>query len=513
MFLLRMWLISAVSVLSLSATDEWAMRWRVYSDTVGGISFRYPYDYYTRDQYKGEIFRRQRLEENVDAGNATRVIEIDGKKFTVRTSGEGAPRSGPDVRSFSLSPQEFTALNAGTELAEIGNAIAKQKLTWQPYDYYKESLTRAFANKKIAMKDISAKIGENEKHCAIIVKHGKQYSGLVMTGKLTAAENQAIIDSFEVLLPAKAKMKAITWREGQTRAGKVFDQAGKLVSVDGGTARPVSWGQAWDVETAHYHITSHVSPARLLQHAQYLEALYQGFANIYEPEAVPPYKFEIHIFNTHQDFMAAAAAHGFQISEGVGGFFVPGLQSIFVYEDSGKWGGEDFSVEHVMAHECSHQFLHMTCNGSAHIPTWINEGLAVYFEAGFVKNGQFVECMPKERIAELKHVYHQTKKTIFPVERYLAHYDHITAAQYGEVYAMTNFWLFGTCDTKCKHKAGQCGRAHFRDYWQRLKKGEDGTKAFDATFMEGLIKARGTREAAIGAWQQAYFDYVKVKLR
>ena len=78
---------------------------------------------------------------------------------------------------------------------------------------------------------------------------------------------------------------------------------------------------------------------------------------------------------------------------------------------------------------------------------------------------------------------------------------------------MTNFWLFGTCEAGCKHKAGQCGRAHFRDYWQRLKNGEDGTKSFDATFMDGLIKAKGTREAAISAWQQAYFNYVKTNLR
>lgn len=513
MFFLRMWLVCVVSILSLSATDEWAMRWRVYTDTVGGISFHYPYEYYTRDQYKGELFRRKRLEESDDADSATQVIEIKGKKYTIRNSGEGAPVSGPDVRAFSFSAKELTELNVGSELDEIGNTIAKQKFIWQTYDYYKESVTRAFASKKIAMKDISAKIGENEKYCAIVIKHGERYSGLILTGKLKGAENQAIIDGLEVLLPGKVKVQAATWRECQARTGKAFDQAGKLVPAAGGAVKPVSWGQGWDVETAHYHITSHVSPGRLLQHAQYLEALYKGFSGIYAPDAVPPYKFEIHIFNTQNDFMSAAAAHGFPVSQGVGGFFVPSLQSIFVYEESNKWGGGDFSVEHVMAHECSHQFLHMTCNGSEHVPTWINEGLAVYFEAGIVQNGQFVERMPKERLTYLKQIYDQTKKTIFPVDRYLSHYDHISAEQYGEVYAMTNFWLFGTCDAGCKHKAGQCGRAHFRDYWQRLKNGEDGTKSFDATFMDGLIKAKGSREAAISAWQQAYFNYVKTTLR
>jgi hypothetical protein len=228
---------------------------------------------------------------------------------------------------------------------------------------------------------------------------------------------------------------------------------------------------------------------------------------------MPPYKMEIHIFNTHQNFMDAAAAHGFPVSESVGGFFVPNLMSIFVYEDSSKWGGDDFSVEHVLAHECSHQFLHVACNGSRHVPTWLNEGLAVYFEAGIVNRGQFEARTPKGRIDYLKQIYDIQNRTILPLDKYLSHYGHISPAQYSEVYAMTNFWLFGTCRSGCKHKPKECGLAHFRDYWKRLKEREDGTKAFEATFMEQMIKAKGSREAAIAAWELAYYDYVKRVLR
>lgn len=498
----------------LSAADEWAMRWRVYNDIVGGISFRYPYDYYTRDQYKGELFRRTRLPQSSssEAESEVQVIEVDGKLVRVRVTGGDGPRSGPDVRAFSLTEAQLAELGSGTDLGAIGDAVSKQKLTWKPFEYYADSPDRPFASKKWAIKDITAMIGENASSSAVVVKHGDRHSGLVLTGGLSAAENQAIIDTFEILRPGKGKNPPTNWREAQSKTGKVMDGAEKLVGSSG-RVQPVAWKNGWDVETAHYHITSHVSPGRLLQHAQYLEILYKGFANIYEPETAPPYKFEIHIINTHAEFMAAAAANGFPVGESVGGFFVPHQQSIFVYEDSVKWGGDDFSVEHVLAHECSHQFLHMSCNGTRHVPTWLNEGLAVYFEAGTVKGGQFVAGVPKGRIDYLKQLYDRTRTTLIPVDEYLSHYGHIAPAQYGEVYAMTHFWLFGTCQDGCKHKPGACGLAHFRDYWKRLKAGEDGTKAFDATFMDGMIKAKGSREAAIAAWQQAYFDYVKRALR
>ena len=75
--------------------------------------------------------------------------------------------------------------------------------------------------------------------------------------------------------------------------------------------------------------------------------------------------------------------------------------------------------------------------------------------------------------------------------------------------------LFGSCDNNdpatCKHK--NCGLSHFRAYWQALKRHEDGTKAFDETFMTDLIKAQGSRQAALSAWEAAYMHYVKSALK
>ncbi len=493
-------------VVVAQAGDEWAMRWRVYSDSEAGITVRYPYDYRAPDQYKGELIRDSRGEGEI------REVMVDGKMKRVMVPSNSGPRNMPDMRVISVLESDLPDEAKGKDLPAIAAILAKVNLPWKEYDYYSTSTSRPFADKKWAPKDVIALRAEGDKACGFFVKHGNRYSGVVLAGSISEPNNDDILNSFEIMQPGKSKKPSMSWREGQLRSGKVMDNKGNPVAASG-KGKPAAWKEGWDVDTAHYHITSHVSPGRLVQYAQYLEILYEGFSSIYEPESMPPYKLEIHIFNTQRDFMTAAQAHGFPVGQSVGGFFVPTLMSIFVYEESSKWGGDDFSVEHVLAHECSHQFLNVACNGSRHVPTWLNEGLAVYFEAGVVNRGHFEPRMPKNRIDRLKGIYSQTKSTIIPVDQYLSHYNHISPDQYGEVYAMTNFWLFGTCRPGCKHKPKECGLAHFRDYWRRLKEKEDGTKAFEETFMEQMIKAKGSREAAIAAWQEAHFNYVNQVLK
>jgi hypothetical protein len=167
-----------------------------------------------------------------------------------------------------------------------------------------------------------------------------------------------------------------------------------------------------------------------------------------------------------------------------------------------------------MAHECSHQFLHLTCNGTEHVPTWINEGLAVYFESGVFQNGEFVIRSPTERINHLKQHYAQQKSTLIPLDTYLDHHGGISVGQYGEVFAMTSFWLFGTCSPdalNCKHKS--CGLARFREFFSALKKGEDGAEAFERIFMADMIKAQGSRSSAVELWRKCLIDYVTRKLK
>ena len=278
--------------------------------------------------------------------------------------------------------------------------------------------------------------------------------------------------------------------------------------------KPVAWTEGWDLETEHYHISAHTSPGRLLQHGAYYEALYRSYCEVYQPEKMPPVKFEVHVFDKNKDFLSASAAWGIPVSSGgsgiVGGFFVPSLLSLWVFEESGALGGDDFSVEHVSAHECSHQFLHVACNGSEHVPTWINEGLAVYFESGKFKGGQFVLLPPVERLGQLQAAYLRAGSMLQKPELYLDHKGRIGASQYGEVYAMVHFWVFNQCKSACKHRdKDNCGRYRFLQFWAAMRKGEEGKDAFERIFMADMVKTLGSREKAVKEWEKQMVDYVK----
>lgn len=343
-----------------------------------------------------------------------------------------------------------------------------------------------------------ASIGDGPGACGLVVQHGDRFSGLILTGPLAQGDNRKILDTFEILVPKGKELQ--TWREAQWRKGFVIDAAGRPLKA--GPSAPRRWTEGWELETRHYHVTTQVSPAKLLEYGALLEGLYAVYDKTYDPESAPPYKLEVHVYNTQEDFMGASAAMGGPVSRQVGGFFMPGLLSIFVFQQTEAAGfSPEGSVDKILAHECSHQFLHVTCNGSRHVPTWMNEGLAVYFENGRFDraSGRFILQSPKGRIGVLQQLYAQQKRTLWPLDRYLQHYGPISAEQYGEVYAMVHFWIFGA----------KGGTKRFKTYWTALKAGENGSDAFDRVFMADLEKAHGSKGKAVEVWGTMLMDYVK----
>lgn len=520
---LLMLMLACAAGLGAATSGEYAMRERVYCDPEAGIAFRYPYDFRQPDQYVGE-FRRG--DDQGPPGKDERVVTgPDGKPVRLRRI-DASGKARADVRVFS----RVLASGAEPDLAAIGDREAGASLAWKPFDYYREVPERLFAAKSWAPADIQAALGLAEDQCVLVVRSADRAAGLVLRGSPDApAANRRLIDTFEILStgekpkpgakpqPKGKGPRAMTWCEAQCRKGQVIDAKGGLVKV--AKAKPVAWPQAWEIETEHYHITANTSPERLAQRAALHEALYRCYVKLYEPERMPPTKSEVHIFDTCDQFDGAARQWvdpGFQARNGnalIGGFFRPDWLSLWIYEESGALNAR-MPIEEVAAHECSHQFLHLACNGSAHVPTWFNEGLAVYFESGQFKNGEFVIRLPADRIEDLRATYTDRRATLLPLNQYLDHHGHIAAEQYAEVFAMVHFWVFGTCapnPKECKHK--DCGLKRFRDYWQALKKGEDGTAAFDRVFLQDMIKAQGGRPAAIAAWQKALIDYVIKRLK
>ena len=470
-------------VLALAADDRqnWPLRWRTCCDPALGVAFRYPYPYFAPDQTRTVLLRMP-----------------TGTRYTI-------PKI-PDMRLVGAA-----ATPADTDLAAAGDRLAGAKLNWTDANWYASKAPHRAAT--WAPAGLLAKLGTGEGRTALVVRHGERIRALVLAGSPTTGDNAEILDSFEVLtVAAKSADKPTTakplrtWRDHQFVAGKALDPDGKPATAPAG-----SWKQALEVETQHYHLTGHVAPARMIFHGQYLEALYRAYSKVFQPESMPPYKFEVHVFATYADFKAASGAWGNGIPSGgtgiVGGFFVPHLLSLWVYEESGALGGPQFSVEHVIAHECSHQFLHLALNGTDHVPTWINEGLAVHFESGVFLNGEFQIRPPIARLDRLRDDYQRLNHPLSgSLGNYLDHHGFIDAGMYGEVYAMIHAFVFGA---KAKDTTGKSGLDRFQDYMRALRQREDGAKAFDRIFMADLVKRYGDRDKAIEAWDQQLVQYVK----
>ena len=465
-----------------SPTDPWPLRWRVFADPAIGLAFRHPYLVIPAKLGDRDLYRLDLTSSTFAPTAAIRVF----------TRNEADPRAAGDQ--------------------EAGAAV-----TWAPWTPTKPQDSKKDPKKAAAgPTGVLGTIGQGPAQRTILALGlGTRTVGLVLAGAPEACDNPGILASVEVLPPvAKGRPAPATARDLQGRQGLVLDATGAAVDPRRlGKIAPVAWGQAWELETEHYHLTGNTSPARLAWHGGYLEALYRAYAAMYQPTDMPADKCEVHLFDTQAQFHAAANAWGNRLPPAggnsiLGGFFAPGLLSLWVFEESGALGGPDFSIEHVLAHECSHQFLHLATHGNATVPTWLNEGLAVYFESGVFRNGTFEIRSPRDRIDRLKNTYQATRTTLVPLEQYIDHRGPITADQYGEVYAMTHFWLFGTCSgPQCPHRT--CGLARFHRYWEALKTGADGTQAFETQFMTDIIKAQGGREQGLAAWKAGLLGYVK----
>ena len=159
------------------------------------------------------------------------------------------------------------------------------------------------------------------------------------------------------------------------------------------------------------------------------------------------------------------------------------------------------TVEGVLAHECTHQFIHLLCNGSHHVPLWLNEGLAVYFENITIVGNSWKWAAPEDRLRRLLPFYEKNQRTLRPISAWLDPNNRsITVDEYGEAYAMVHFWLFASPD----------GRKLFTEYWRALQRGEDGAEAFRRDILQKLAPNNGgSVEAVIEAWQKKLLGYAK----
>mgnify|MGYP000134074415 CR=1 FL=1 len=469
--------------------QTWPMRSRVCANYTAGIACRIPYHLLPRDQDVAAYSRIRAKTVWIDTGKT--ASGQNSVKESTMEEWEGEPA----VRLVSEA-----AAQAPSDLKAVGDRLAGPGLEWKPYDYYLADVRRPFAAATYAPPGITALIGVGKGRRALVLYYQAYCTAVVLSGDI--ANIDGLLDQVQVMT-TDAKGVRMTWAEAQGTKGVCLTAEG--LPGKSPTA-PVAWKQGLGIETRHYQVTGNIPSAKLAARARDLEALYAAYAKFFETQNDAPLKFEVHISDTWATFqeLCAACDNKLDVAPGemIGGFFVPSQQSLWIYEESGKLGGPSMSIEHVMCHECSHQFLHMACNGSSHVPTWVNEGIAVYFENGVLANGRYQYRDPVDRIKELAGIYRKTRTTVAPLNHYLDHHGPISAVLYGEVYAMVHYWAFGS----------PSGKTRFRAYWKALRAGEDGAKAFERIFLVDMAKKTGSRQLAIDNWRELLTQYVLTDL-
>jgi len=205
-----------------------------------------------------------------------------------------------------------------------------------------------------------------------------------------------------------------------------------------------SYGPGLKISTRHYNIfTTLLDPLILSQVPGFMESCYQSYQNQLPAPVSTKTKFTIYIFETRgqwEEFtkrFVPLQAHVYNKIKS-GAYYLNGK---CVTYNIGR--EKTFSV---LAHEGWHQFNHR--HFKYRLPSWLDEGIAMQFEAFEEKDGAFYFNPAKniQRLAGLKKVLAKGKGipleiliSINPGEVIAANSDNAVIAFYGEAYALVRF--------------------------------------------------------------------------
>jgi tetratricopeptide (TPR) repeat protein len=149
---------------------------------------------------------------------------------------------------------------------------------------------------------------------------------------------------------------------------------------------PRDLGCRFDLETAHYLVTTDISPEAARRYGEGLEAAWRHFSETLKdvPVRRPGLrKPRVAIFNTAENYYTYFELISESRGEHTLGVFRPGLNELVLFETLDL---ED--TLHTLYHEAFHHYMMLLLGERA--PSWLNEGMAEYMGAIDVKDGRVV---------------------------------------------------------------------------------------------------------------------------
>ena len=158
------------------------------------------------------------------------------------------------------------------------------------------------------------------------------------------------------------------------------------------------WKNAWvyNTEPGHFSIMSNVSPELVGSIGLSMEQCYNELAKVFGAKTNLK-KVKVEVYATQEQFMKHSAEAGISMGSNVLGYFwyqgdAMGIRCFYA--------GSPEQTMSTLFHECTHLVIHSVCDK---VPTWANEGLAVFFEsAKRDEKSMKLETIPFNRLWHLK---------------------------------------------------------------------------------------------------------------
>ena len=239
--------------------------------------------------------------------------------------------------------------------------------------------------------------------------------------------------------------------------------------------RHEAWKEAWKIKSPNYTVRTNVGWNDGNAMARAMEQMngYYREAYLGKRGKGGTARCQIEVYKDHDEFIEHTG------NTDALGFFVPG-QNLVAAFDPRPEGGTFRDLFETLSHEVSHQFTHMVCRGT--IPSWLNEGLATYFESAVIRpNGRVdTNLVNAGRLRNLKEALSDDYPTLDEVVRYFAPGSY-PADYYCVGWGLTYFFK--------NYENGACERIYrpiFDDYLATYRKG--GTHDSFARFLEYFVE-------------------------
>lgn len=284
--------------------------------------------------------------------------------------------------------------------------------------------------------------------------------------------------SLTLRIPAAgALLAACAWlAAGDAPSPAAGASASELVKT---TPRRIPWEKAFQQKSPNFTVITNTSEDLAKDVSLSLEQQFADFLKRFNIRKPPKAPLPVKIFAEKSEFQK----YGKKASERAAGYFDPNVPEIVLF-----WSDDPEDVLSTLYHEVTHYFLSLYAP-RADIPTWMDEGMAVYFEtAKFAKGRLETGQIPYGRLMHLQRALKEGKnhplRQLLRMREYSEEGYNLLA--YAEGWSLVYFFV------KANNGANTPG---FLKYMSEIKLGRTREVAFERAF-------RGTPEQLEPVWKK-----------